>query len=196
MSIARKKFDAYKLTYLSIMTAIVVVLQLAGSFIHLGQFSVTLVLVPIVLGVVVCGPLSGLWLGLVFGATVLFSGDASFFLGLNPFGTVVTVLMKGMLCGLCSGLVFRFLNKVNRYLAILVSAVVCPVVNTAVFVLGCYLFFLNDIKMYAADAGKSVFMFIVLFYIGGNFLFELLFNVILSPAISTLLNILRKSVRS
>lgn len=38
-----------KLTLLALLTAIVVVLQLLGSFIRFGGFSISLVLVPIVL---------------------------------------------------------------------------------------------------------------------------------------------------
>ena len=44
-----------RLVGLALFTAIVVVLQLLGSFIHLGTFSVSLVLVPIVVGAALYG---------------------------------------------------------------------------------------------------------------------------------------------
>ena len=185
----KKTSNAFKLTYLAIMTAIVIVLQFAGSFIHLGTFSISLVLLPIVLGVVVGGPLSGLWLGLVFGVTVLATGDAALFLGINAFGTVLTVLIKGMLCGFCAGLVFKLLQNINLYLATLCAAIVCPLVNTGIFLVGTRLFFWDWVNEMANGAGSAAWAWVFVALIGGNFIFELLFNIVLSPAIIRLLTV-------
>lgn len=186
----RSSTNIKKLTYLAVMTAMVIILQLLGSaLIRLGLFSVSLVLIPIVMGAVVGGPLAGMWLGLVFGFTVLISGDAAFFMGFDVFGTIVTVLVKGALCGLCAGLVFNLLDKVNRYLAVIVSAVVCPVVNTGVFVLGVFTFFMDDITKLATDSGMNTFAYIFLVLIGGNFIFELIVNIVLCPVVTRLLSI-------
>lgn len=55
------------------------VLQFVGSAIRLGPFSISLVLIPIVLGAALYGWGMGCWLGLVFGAVVLLWGmPASF----------------------------------------------------------------------------------------------------------------------
>ncbi|MBQ7714736.1 MAG: ECF transporter S component, partial [Clostridia bacterium] len=54
-----------KLVQIALITAIVVVLQLIGAVIHFGPFSVSLVLVPIVIGAILYGPLAGAWLGFV-----------------------------------------------------------------------------------------------------------------------------------
>ena len=86
--------NSFRLTYLAILTAIVIVLQMLGSFIRFGTFEVSLVLLPIVLGVVTCGPLTGAWLGLVFGVCVLVSPATQAFMTISIFGTVVTVLLK------------------------------------------------------------------------------------------------------
>lgn len=186
----RSSTNIKKLTYLAVMTAMVMILQLLGSaLIRLGLFSVSLVLIPIVMGAVVGGPLAGMWLGLVFGFTVLISGDAAFFMGFDVFGTIVTVLLKGALCGLCAGLVFNLLDKVNRYLAVVVSAIVCPVVNTGVFVLGVFTFFMDDITKLATDSGINTFAYIFLVLIGGNFIFELIVNIVLCPVVTRLLSI-------
>ncbi len=183
-------FDVRKLTYIALLTAIVVVLQLVGSFIRLGMFSVSLVLVPIVVGAAISGPLAGAWLGFVFGLVVLISGDAAAFLSISPFGTIVTVLCKGVLAGLASGLVYVLIEKKNKYAAVITSAVICPVVNSGVFALGCYAFFLDTVAGWATAAGYgSATAYIFLFLIGGNFLFELLFNIFLGPMIVTLLKL-------
>lgn len=179
-----------KLTYLAVMTAMVIILQLAGSaLLRLGLFSVSLVLIPIVLGAAVCGPLAGAWLGLVFGFTVLISGDAAFFMGFSVVGTIVTVLVKGALCGLCAGAVFKLLRRVNKYLAVVASAVVCPVVNTGVFVLGVFTFFMDNIRALAAENDMNAVAYIFLVLIGGNFFFELIVNIVLCPAVMRLLSI-------
>ena len=97
------KTNTKKIAGVGLLTAVVVVLQLLGSFIHFGPFSISLVLIPIVVGASLYGVLSGAWLGLAFGITVLISGNAAAFLAVNPGGTVVTVLLKGALAGLLAG---------------------------------------------------------------------------------------------
>lgn len=173
-----------KLTGIAIFTAIVIVLQLLGSFIRFGPFSISLVLIPIVVGAAMYGTAAGAWLGFIFGLVVLLSGDAAAFLGVNALGTIITVIAKGTLAGLCAGLVFRALVKTNTYVAVIVSAVVCPVVNTGVFLLGCLLFFMETINGWAAAAGfASAGTYMIVGLVGLNFVFELLVNVILSPVI-------------
>ena len=135
----------------ALFTAIVVVLQLLGSFIKFGPFSISLVLIPIVVGAAVYGAWAGAWLGFVFSVVVLFM-DAGAFLAISIFGTVVTVIFKGTLAGLCAGLVYKAFEK-HQYPAALASAFVCPVVNTGLFLLGCLVFFMPTINEWAAGAG-------------------------------------------
>lgn len=183
-----------RLTLGAILTALVVVLQLLGGFIHFGVFSISLVLIPIVVGAATCGPWIGAWLGFAFGVTVLLSGEAAAFLTVNAPGTILTVLLKGALCGLCSGLVYRWLSKWNRYLAVLAAAIVCPVVNTGVFLIGCGLFFFETVAAWGAGAGfgDNAVKYMFFGLAGGNFLFELGFNIVLSPIIVRLLDISKK----
>ena len=193
----KTSLDVKKLTCLAMLTALGVVLQFAGSFIKLGMFSVSLVLVPIVVGAAICGPIAGGWLGFVFGLIVLLSGDATAFLTIDPFGTIVTVLVKGALSGFVSGLVYRFLERFNRYVAVFASAIMCPIVNTGIFLVGCLLFFMDTIKEWASSLGyASAGSYMIIGLAGGNFLFELLFNLLLAPAIVTLISLAPKLVRN
>lgn len=180
-----------KLVGIALFSAIVVVLQLLGSFIRLGQFSVSLVLIPIVVGSAVYGIGAGTWLGLVFGAAVLLSGDAASFMAISPIGTVITVLAKGTLAGLAVDILYSALQKVNKYLAVFVSAVICPIVNTGIFLIGCKLFFWDTIKEWSAasEYGSDIVKYVIFFLVGGNFIFELLFNIVLSPAIIRVVDI-------
>ena len=178
------------LTGMAIFTAIVIVLQLLGSFIHLGTFSISLVLIPIVVGAALYGPVAGAWLGFIFGLVVLLSGDAGVFLAVSPLGTILTVLVKGAGAGYAAGLVYRLIAKKNETVGVICAAVAAPVVNTGIFLLGCLLFFMETISGWAGDTPVGTYMIVGL--IGANFLFELLFNIVLSPVIVRLLNIARK----
>ena len=184
----RNKSKVFRLTYLAILTAIVVVLQMLGSFIKFGTFEISLVLLPIVLGVVTGGPVAGAWLGLIFGVCVLASPSTQAFMTVHAVGTILTVLAKGVLCGLAAGLVFKSLEKINKYVAIIAAAIACPIVNTGVFLIGTKLFFWKTISEWAVGAGKSSWAFLIFVMIGANFLVELLLNIILCPIIIRLLN--------
>lgn len=177
-----------KIAGIGIFTAIVIVLQLMGSFIKFGPFSISLVLIPIVVGAAVYGPLAGLWLGFIFGMVVLLSGDAAAFLAVSVIGTIITVICKGSLAGLCSGLVYKAF-KGNRIIATVLSAIVCPIVNTGFFLLGCVLFYMPTITSWATALGfENVFAYMMIGLVGGNFIFELLSNAILSPIIIKVIN--------
>ncbi len=193
MSINKKQsIDVRKMTYLAILTAIVFVLQLFGGGIRIGTFSIALILVPIVIGAALCGIGAGAWLGFVFGIAVFVTGDAAAFLQFNILGTIITVLLKGTLAGLAAGAVYKLFEKFNRYLAVLVSAVVCPIVNSGVFFLGGIVFFLEDIEEnWAGGSGGA--LFIITGLIGLNFFIELAINIVLAPVILRIINIKKKS---
>ena len=112
-----------------LFAAIIVVLQLIGGGIRFGTFSISLVLVPIVVGTAVYGWQMGGWLGLVFGAAVLLSGDANLFMTINPAGTIATVLIKGIACGLAAGGCYTALHEKHPTLATVAAAVAAPVVT-------------------------------------------------------------------
>jgi len=174
----------------AILTALVIVLQVMGAFVRFGPFSISLVLIPIVIGAATCGIGVGAWLGFVFGVAVLLSGDAAAFMAVNVVGTIITVLAKGTACGYLAGLTYKLLRGHNPYLAVIASAIVCPIVNTGVFLIGCLLFFMETITQWAGGTNVGTYMIVVL--VGINFVVELATNVVLSPVISRLLMIREK----
>lgn len=183
------KVDARRLTYLSVLTAIVFLLQVISLGLRFATFSLTFVFVPVVIGVAMCGIGSGVWLGAVFAAAVFATGDAALFLSFDVFGTVVTVFVKGMLAGLVAGLVYRLFEKKNRYLAVALSALIAPIVNTGVFFLGCLVFFMDDISVFFGLNGEGVVAFIITTIIGINFIIEVIVNLCLTPAVYRLIEI-------
>ncbi len=188
---SKKSLDLRKMTYLAILTAVVFVLQLLGGGFKIGPFSFALVLVPIVIGAALCGVLSGAWLGLVFGIAVFVTGDATLFLQINIPGTILTVLLKGALAGLAAGAVYKLFERINRYFAVILAAVVCPLVNSGIFFIGGLIFFLDQITVWAGGKGGALYIITVL--IGFNFLIELAINIILAPVILRIINIKKKA---
>jgi hypothetical protein len=117
------------------------------------------------------------------------------------------VLLKGALAGLCAGLVYKALSKRGEKVAIpskdgkkqgvdlsvFIAAIVCPVVNTGIFLLGCLLFFMPTINEWAAGAGfESAGKFMIFGLVGVNFLIEMAISIVLSPVIVRLIRIGRK----
>lgn len=188
------KEQSLKLAIGGILTAIVIVLQFIGSSIKFGTFSISLILIPVVLGAALCGPIVSAWLGFVFGVVVLLSGDASLFLAISVPGTIVTVLLKGTLCGLFAGLVFNVLKSKNMTLATILAAIVAPVTNTGVFLLGCRIFFFDAVREWGVTEGfESVAKYMLVGFVGFNFLFELLTNVVLCPIVVRIIEATKKT---
>ena len=177
----------------ALFTALVIILQMLGAFVRFGPFSISLVLIPIVIGAAVCGAGIGGWLGFVFGIAVLISGDAAAFLAVDVLGTVLTVLIKGTLCGLAAGFTYKYLSRVNRYLGVFAAAIVCAVVNTGVFLIGCLIFFMEPITAWGAALGfADVGRYMIFGLVGGNFLVELGINLVLAPVILRLIDLIKK----
>lgn len=190
----KKKPNIQSLATGGILTALVVVLQMLGQFIKFGPFSISLVLVPIVLGAALCGTKVSTWLGFVFGIAVLYT-DAGLFLEISPVGTVITVMLKGTLCGLAAGLVYNALNKKlkKNTFAVMAAALVCPVVNTGIFLLGCVLFFLEAVRGWGVAGGfENVATYLIVGMVGINFLVELAINIFLSPVVVRIIGISKK----
>lgn len=182
----------------AVLTALVIILQYLGSFIRLGPFSISLVLIPIVIGTATCGKGIGAWLGFIFGLIVLLSGDAAAFLAVNAPGTIITVLLKGTACGFIAGLAYQGMYKLlkgNSYFSTVVAAIVCPAVNTGIFLLGCLVFFMDTVTGWAeaAGLGGGVAHYMIFGLVGGNFLVELAINIIFSPIIVRIINAVKKS---
>lgn len=181
-----KNSKIMRMVGIALMTAVVVVLQLMGSFIKFGPVSISLTLIPIVVGAAMYGPTAGAILGGAFAVVVLLDPSTAFFYGVSVFGTVVTVLAKGIAAGFLAGVCFRALEHKNQFVAVAVSAVVCPLVNTGLFLVGCRLFFWDALAQMGGST--NTFVFVITVMIGFNFVAELFANVICSPVILRILH--------
>lgn len=179
-----------RLAGLALFTAIVVVLQLLGSFIKVGPFSVSLVLIPIVVGAAVYGVSAGAWLGFAFGVVVTIAvvtgADAGGYImfSARPVLTVLVCLIKGTAAGYVAGLLYRAIGKKHPLAGVIVAAAAAPVVNTGLFVLAMLLFYQPQLQAWAGDTAAT---YIVTGLVGVNFLLELGVNLVLSPTITRLI---------
>lgn len=180
-----KKEKILRLVGIAIISALVVILQLLGSFIRFGPVSISLVLIPIVVGAAMYGPGAGAVLGFAFSIVVLLQPDTAFFYGIHFFGTILTVLVKGTLAGWVAGIVFNVVSRKNIWLAVVLSAIVCPIVNTGLFFFGCRLFFWEAL---AELGGGNAFVYVITVMIGFNFLAEFITNIICSPIVLRVLH--------
>ena len=105
----KKQGNTQRLAVLAVLTAIVIILQ-AAVVIPLGPFTVTLTMLPIIIGAIMYGPLGGAVLGTVFGVVVsiqVLTGAAGAFstamLEYQPAATILICLLKGIAAGLAAG---------------------------------------------------------------------------------------------
>jgi uncharacterized membrane protein len=184
---------------MAIFAALVVILQLLAGVVKVGAFNITLVLIPIVVGAAVYGPLAGMFLGFVFGAVVLIAcitgADAGGYIlwSANPLGTVLVCLLKGMAAGWLAGLTFTAIAKKRTYLGVIVAAVACPVVNTGLFLLAMATIFHATLVEWAG--GSPLVYYMIVGLVGVNFLIELGLNVVLSPIVARIIRIGKKEAQ-
>jgi len=182
---------------LALLIALIVVMQaISGMIPPIGGFSISLVLIPIVLGAAMYGPAAGALLGAAFGVIVYINcvtgadpGGAMVFQA-DPILCFVVVLGKGILAGFASGIVYKLFKQKNPYLAIICAAIICPIVNTGIFVICMLLFFIEVLSSWAA--GGNIVGYILTGLILANFLPELLINVVFSPASQRIISIINK----
>ena len=193
---ANKKFDTYRLTALGILSAIIIVLQVFSTFVKIGPFSITLALIPIVIGAAMFGAGAGAYLGAVFSAVVLlmciFGADlgGAMVWNANPLMCAILVMFKGTLAGFEAGVHYRALADNNKTVASIVAALISPLVNTGIFILGMMLFFRDTLIAWAN--GTEVLYYIIFGMTGVNFLVEIAVNIVLCPVIVKVIDAVKK----
>ena len=186
------------MTTIALLMAMVIVLQFIGSMIPPigGMVSISLVLIPIVVGAACYGPSTGAVLGATFGvitaincATGADPGGHMVFQA-SAIGCILVVMSKAILAGIMAGLLYRVSSRINGYVGMLCAAIVCPVVNTGVFLASMLLFFKDVLAVWAE--GADIFVYLLSGIVLCNFLPELLINIVFSPAGQRILSVVKK----
>ncbi len=183
---------------ISMLIALIVVLQLLSYVFSFGTFNLSLVLIPLVVGAILFGPRIGAFLGGVFGIVVticcivgLDKGGAILWAA-SPFLTAVICIAKGALAGFCAGTVAHlFKGPRTRYIGMVLAAVTAPIVNTGIFLIGLSTCFYGTLVDWAG--GGNLLYYILFGLVGVNFLIEFAVNLVLSPAIASIVKAVKKS---
>lgn len=181
----------YRLVGLGILTAIVIVLQVIATYFPTKPFAITLALIPIVIGAAVYGSYAGAYLGAVFSAVVVImcitGADAGGFMvwQANPVMCVILCMLKGSAAGFFAGLLYNVLSKKNVVLGTVAAAVVAPVANTGIFIIGLLIFFRDILAQWAG--GTDIVFWALFIMAGWNFVTELIVNIVLIPVIIRIL---------
>lgn len=188
-----------RLVQISLLTALVVVLQLVSSLFGRINIPFSLVLIPIVIGGAALGVRAGAFLGAVFGFITLICGFTGLDVFTNmmitykPLATVCICFIKGICAGIAGALVYKLFIKLFKnkiYPASIIAFAVVPVVNTGIFATASALFFADFFdKNFGISESNTILLVGAIFaFVIVNFLVEFLLNVIGGPIITTLLS--------
>ncbi len=198
----KKFFTTRNITYLAVLLALVFIFEVLARFMHIGTASICLVLVPIVLGGILLGPIAGAFLGFAFALVVIFAdilGDSMSMTILedHPFFLIFSTLLRGVAAGVVPALLFRLISKKNKHVATFVAAASAPIVNTGIFILSMLIMSGSVMEAMGDNAaGHSAIYVIVIMFVGINFFVEFAINMVLSPAIYTVHNVVMRRISS
>ena len=198
-----KKFaSAANVAKLGVLLALVIVLQAFGGGIMIGAVQLNFTLIPIVLGAVLLGWREGAFLGFACGVVVLIQ----VILGMSPFYTVIwtnspvvtvlTCIVKTTVAGAVAGILYELIAKKNRYVAVFAASAAVPVINTGLFIVGCLCMQQSILAYQQAEGatGMNVLVFILMGLVTFNFFIEFAINIILAPAIHTIVRVVEKRI--
>ena len=186
------------------LAALVVVLQIISALIPPigGMVSITLTLIPVVIGAILFGKKGGAILGFTFGLIVMINcitaldPGGNILWNANPILTALLCLLKGVLAGFVPAVVYsaisgkKTMSVTKKVFATALAAMLAPIVNTTTFVIGMLLFFKETLTIWAG--GQALIVYILLGLAGLNFLIEFIINIILTPAIIRIVDIVKK----
>nr|WP_290459808.1 ECF transporter S component [Romboutsia ilealis] len=130
----RKKTDVRKMAIIGVLSAISIMLSMTPlGFIPIGPTNATIMHIPVIIGAIVEGPLVGITVGFIFGATSLLRAltmpTITSFALVNP---LVSVLPR-ILIGIVAYYVYKFTIKFtkNVFVSGWITGVIGSLVNTA-----------------------------------------------------------------
>lgn len=196
MSKKEKQIPLKSVIGLAVFALIIVVMAFTpAGFLKTGNLEASFLVVPVAIGAILLGPTYGAVLGLVMGVVSFAqcfgaSDMGSALFGVSAVNTFLLCVIPRVICAWMAGVFYDLLSKIDKtgFVPQIAAAVVCPLFNFILFMLGLSLLFgqtpylLNmQTQMNASGIGFY-------FALGGmNLLYELLASVVLTTGISTLI---------
>ena len=193
---------------LALLIALVVALQIVSALIPPigGTVSITLTLIPVVVGGILLGKRAGAILGFAFGTIVLINcitaldPGGSILWNSNPLFTAIICFVKGIAAGFIPAVLYGAVKGKGENVgqgrifgATGVAAISAPIVNTGLFVAGMFLLFKDTLYAWAGET--NIVMYVILGLAGLNFLVEFLLNILLAPAIVRIVAVVSKKMK-
>ncbi len=203
----KKFFSTRNVTYLAVLSALVIMFQVLSGFMKIGATSFCLVLIPIVLGGIILGVKAGAFLGALFGIIVIIDALCGldpftlYLLNDQPIFTVILCLTKGVAAGVLSALAYKTaLRFWGDTAATFVAAATAPVVNTGLFIVGALIMSGAVAGAFGSlnidVSGASPFYIVIVMCVGVNFFVELALNLVLAPSTRAVARIVSTRNRS
>lgn len=193
-------FSARNIALLGILIALVIVLQLFASAIPMFGVTLNFSLIPIALAGILIGWIGGAIVGFSCGLVVFITmavlgqePSTAFLFQTNPFILTVICIGKTTLAGIVSGLLFKLISKRNSVVAVGVSSIAIPIVNTGIYMLGMVLMKNSAAEFLGLNSSSAGVVFSVVFgLIWLNFVLEMVINSIFTPIIYRVIKVLNK----
>ncbi|OUP77607.1 hypothetical protein B5F08_08605 [Anaeromassilibacillus sp. An172] len=196
MSKKEKQIPLKSVIGLAVFALIIVVMAFTpAGFLKTGNLEASFLVVPVAIGAILLGPTYGAVLGLVMGVVSFAqcfgaSDMGSALFGVSAVNTFLLCVIPRVICGWMAGVFYDLLSKIDKtgFVPQIAAAVVCPIFNFILFMLGLSLLFgqtpyLLNLQTQMNASGIGFY-----FALGGmNLLYELLASVVLTTGISTLI---------
>ena len=183
IKLIKDRITTKQITGAAVLSTVEIIMIVVSNYTTIGPVNMNLSLIPIAVGAMLFGPFVGAFLGFLNGMiTIVSPSTLALFMNISPLGTVLVCLLKTSMAGLICGLVFKAFKQ-KKFAGALVSSLLVPVINTAIFMGGSYLFFQSWLNAGAAGYNNNSFLFLIIAVVGWNFLIELGIEIILSPSV-------------
>ena len=146
-------------------------------------------MVPVAVGAITLGEKSGAFLGLVFGITSFIQcfgldlfGTTLF--GINPVYTFIMCIVPRVLMGYLCGVIYKFIARKKRKLALVIASFFAPVLNTVFFMSLLMIFFGNSDYIMGIRNGAELLPFLVAF-VGLNGVMEIVTTTVVAPPVAS-----------
>ena len=195
-----KFFSARNVALLGILIALVIVLQLFASAIPMFGVTLNFSLIPIALAGILMGYLGGAIVGFTCGLVVFITmavmgqePSTAYLFQTNPVILTLMCIGKTTIAGLVSGLLYKLIEKKNKTIAIGVGALVIPIVNTGIYMLGIVLMKESASEFMGLTSSSAGVVFGVVFgMIWLNFVLEMVINTIFTPILHRVIKAIDK----
>ncbi len=188
-----EKVNTKWLVRMGALIAVIVLMSFTPlGYLKIGAVEITFIIIPVTIGAITMGPVSGLILGAAFGATSFIQcfGASPFgatLLGINWIYTLIMCMIPRMLMGWLTGVIFNAVHKRDKTkgkaLSFSVASLAAPLMNTLFFV-GCIILLFGSSDYIMGMRGELNLIAFFVAFVGLNGAIEAAVSFILGGAVS------------